>query len=192
MTTPTHTHTTTGPTTSATAKTYTAAMIGCGSAQRQGSKLAGGFGIGYAHAQGYAGCPRTELVAAADINAENLTAYGEQFQLDPARRFADYEQMIAEVQPDIVSIGTYVGLHYPMMEKAAKAGVKGILCEKPFVRSPKELAAVQRLVDETGVKICIAHQRRNSGVFQRAAELYNDGTVGQRLCCIAATSRWRG
>ena len=40
-----------------------------------------------------------------------------------------------------------------MIEAAARAGVKGILCEKPLVASVPQLRRVERVVRETGAKM---------------------------------------
>jgi predicted dehydrogenase len=77
-----------------------------------------------------------------------------------------------------------------MIEDAARAGVRGIICEKPFVASPAELERVHQVAEETGVKIVVAHIRRYQPGFQRARELYNDGTVGEPLMCIASIAGW--
>jgi predicted dehydrogenase len=167
---------------------YTAALIGVGRAGQGTPIKGGGHQIGYTHAKTHKNNPRIDLVAAADINYENLTAFQEIFEVPQG--FEDYRKMLTEVQPDIVSICTYVGLHRQMIVDAAKAGVKGILCEKPFLASPADLPVIQRIVDETGVKIAVAHVRRYLPTFARAQELYTSGAVGQPLMCIAGIEGW--
>lgn len=173
-------------------QTYRAVVIGCG--QRPGSggrgKLEAGFAVGYTHGKMYHAHPQLELVAAADINQANLDAFREQFEIPDEGGFLDYREMLEEAKPDLVSIATYVGLHGPMLLDAARAGVRGVFCEKPFVDSPKTLAEVRRVVNETGIRISICHQRRMLPAFQRARELYNDGTIGQRLMCSAGIKGW--
>src|SRR4051794_39014192 len=98
-----------------------AAVIGVGKAGGGGPK-GGGHAIGYTHAEMFRSDPRVELVAGADINGENLAAFQEKF--DVPGGFASYQRMLAEVRPELVSIGTYVGLHCEIIEAAARAGVK--------------------------------------------------------------------
>src|SRR5437868_396509 len=139
--------------------TYTAAVIGVGSALAdRGSKTGGGFRIGYTHGNMYRRSPRVDLVAAADINAENLHAFRERFSV--ARGFADHREMLESVKPDLVSIATYVGLHRAMIEDCVAAGVKGIVCEKPFLASPADCAAVRALLAKSKTKLIVAHPRR--------------------------------
>lgn len=168
-------------------ETYKAAVIGCGAAQASGQK-GGGHQIGYLHAKTLKDHPRTELAAAADINADNLAAFQQAFEVEHG--FAGYEEMIREVEPDIVTIATYVGLHRPMIEACAKAGVKGIFCEKPFLGAPADLARIETLAKETGVKIAVAHIRRQLIAFRRAQKRYNDGTVGEPVLCMAGIKGW--
>ena len=170
-------------------RTYTVAMIGCGKANEANpGKTNGGFRIGYYHAKSYLANPRARLVAAVDINPENLAAFQREFNVPHG--IADYRRMREVVRPDIVSICTFVGLHREMIEACARAGVIGILCEKPFVNSPADLVAVRSLAAETGLKLCICHQRRTQALFDRARQLYNDGTVGAPVLCMAGIQDW--
>ena len=168
-------------------KTCTAAVIGVGKAGGGGPK-GGGHAIGYTHAEMFQGNARVRLAAGADINAENLAAFKAKFAVPGG--WSDYRAMLRELQPDLVSIGTYVGLHKQIIEDAARAGVKGILCEKPFLASPAEVQAVRRIVAETGVKLVVGHMRRYRPAFERARELYNDGAVGQPVLCTAGIEGW--
>jgi predicted dehydrogenase len=168
-------------------KTYTSAVIGVGAANKSNIK-GGGHRIGYTHANMYRRNPRITLSAGADINPANLQAFREAFQLTSG--FEDYKQMLRTLKPDIVSICTYLGLHRSMIEAAAGAGVKGIICEKPFLASPADLRAVQELAQETGVKIVVPHIRRYRPAFIRARELYNNGSVGSQIMCMAGLENW--
>ncbi|MBI4559213.1 MAG: Gfo/Idh/MocA family oxidoreductase [Candidatus Hydrogenedentes bacterium] len=169
-------------------QTYSAAVIGVGRAGTGSSAKGGGHRIGYTHAVMFQRNPRTKLDAAADVNSENLEAF--QAKFDVPSGFRNYKHMLREVRPDIVTIGTYVGLHCEMIEAAARAGVKGILCEKPFLASPKECDRVRGIAQKTGVKIAVPHIRRYFPAFARAKKLYLDGTVGEPVMCIAGIEGW--
>lgn len=168
--------------------TYTAAVIGAGKARDEGFVKGGGHRIGYTHGETYRRSSRTRLVAIADVNAENLHAYREAFDIDQG--LADYRDMLATIQPDIVSICTYVGLHRQMIVDACYAGVKGIICEKPFVAAPADLAAVAEAAARTGAKIVVPYIRRYFPAFARAKELFAGGAVGEPLMCIAGLPGW--
>ncbi len=167
---------------------YTAAVIGVGKASGGGGERIQGFAIGHVHGEAFKRNPRVDLVAGADINDHNLKFFCEKFQAP--QRFNDYRRMLDELKPDVVSIGTYVGLHAEMIEASAEAGVKGIVCEKPFVNSPADLRRVREVLERTGVKLVGGHMRRYLGAFQRARELYSGGTVGNPVMCMAGIPNW--
>lgn len=168
-------------------KSYNAAVIGVGAAVGSGQK-GGGHQIAYTHAAAYRGDPRVKLESAVDINAENLRAFQKKYAVE--KGFTDYRVMLREARPDLLSVCTYVGLHHQMLVEAARSGVKGIICEKPFLTSPVELAEVQRVAAEHDVKIVVCHIRRYQPAFIRAKELYQSGAVGQPLICIAGIADW--
>lgn len=166
-------------------KTFKSAIVGVGAAGgKPGSPTGGGFGIGHVHGRVYNRSDNFELVAAADVNAENLAYF--QLQFGDVQGYPSLEAMLSEVKPDVVSLCTYVGLHLPMMETCIKAGVRAILCEKPFVKSPKELATLRKLVEESAVEIMVPHFRRYLPAFQRAREIYSSGQIGKRMMVTAA------
>jgi predicted dehydrogenase len=167
---------------------YNAAIVGVGRAGSGTELKGGGHQIGYTHAGMYQRSERVRLESAADINAENLAAFQERF--DVTNGFADYGDLLATVRPDIVSICTYVGLHRPIIEAAARAGVRGIVCEKPFLAAPADLPVVRELAASTGVKIVAAHVRRYRPAFARAKELYTSGAIGLPVMCMAGIEGW--
>ena len=168
-------------------KKYRSAIIGAGAPTAGGVK-GGGHQIGYSHARAYQNHPQTELICAADINAENLAAF--QTTFSPVIGYSDYREMLEKEKPDIVSICTYVGLHRRMIEDCANAGVRGIFCEKPFLASPADLAAVLAIAEKTGVKIIVAHLRRTMVSYQRVGEIIDSGEIGQLRLMSGGIEGW--
>ena len=171
----------------ATTTKYTAAVIGVGKPNQPFVK-GGGHAIGHTHAMMFKRNPRVQLVAGGDINAENLEYYRKAFEVP--RGYLDYREMLREEKPDLVSIGTYVGLHRQIIEDCARAGVKGIVCEKPFLNAPADIEPVRELVQQTGVKIAVAHMRRYMPVMQRTRELIHEGVIGQIICYLSGVEGW--
>ena len=167
---------------------YRAAVIGVGRAGEAAGERSGGFKIGYVHATQHQAHPNVDLVAGADINDENLAAWQAEFAVPSA--YTDHREMLAEIRPDIVSICTYVGLHAQMIEDCARAGVRGVICEKPFLAAPADLALVRRAVAETRLKLVVAHIRRYHPIFQRIRELIQSGTIGRPLLFSAGIPGW--
>src|SRR5260370_17641414 len=82
------------------------------------------------HAHGSTVSADTTIVALADINLDNARAF--QAEHGGERIYADYQEMLAREQLDIVSIFTWPHHHAPMVIATAEAGVKAIHCEKPM------------------------------------------------------------
>ena len=148
------------------AATYRAALIGTG-------------GISNWHMSYYVPHQRVELLAAADINEQSLEAFGEKYQVQAL--YTDWERMLDEVRPDIVSICTWNATHPPMTIAAAEAGAKGIICEKPLgedLGGPMDaIAACER----TGCKLTVHEQRRYMTGFATARTLLGQGVIGSPL-----------
>jgi predicted dehydrogenase len=161
-----------------------AAIVGVGQAEGQGSPTGGAYRIGHVHAKAYQRSDRFDLVSAADINPVNLKFFQTTFGLDDGH--PSLQAMLDQVKPDVVSICTYVGLHLSMIEACAAAGVRGVICEKPFVASPAELARLRDLVRESGLRILVPHFRRYLPAFIDARDAYRSGEVGERVIVTAA------
>jgi len=169
-------------------QTYTAAVVGVGAAVNSKGTKGGGHQAGYAMSRAWLKTGRVRELAGADVSAENLAAY--QASEGVAHGYASLDALLSEYRPDLLAIATYVGLHAEMIEQAADAGVKGIVCEKPFLAAPAELDRVKAIADRTGVKIVVSHQRRYHAAFEKARELYHDGTVGEPVLCFAGIEGW--
>ncbi len=167
---------------------YKAAIIGVGAAAPKSHAKGGGHKIGYEHAEALLNIPGVSLTTAADINSVNLAAFQKTFSVSSG--YEDYREMLERDRPDIVGICTYMKLHAQMIEDCVGAGVKIILCEKPFVSSPAELAKVRRLLAESGTTLGIAHIRRFKPNFVKARELVAGGAVGDPVMMFGGLGGW--
>ena len=153
---------------------YRVGIIGCGRPWK--SAGASGFGMGHAHARGYAASPETSLVALADLSEENARAF--QAEHGGEQIYQDYHEMLARANLDIVSICTWPYLHAEMVIAAAEAGVKAIHCEKPMAPTFGEARRMAAACQEHGAQLTFNHQRRFGKVFQKARELLRAGVIG--------------
>ena len=145
-------------------KTYTAAIVGCGS-------------IGHAHADGYrrAGVDLAAVVDPVPLAREQYTrAYGGQ-------GFDAIEEMLDAVKPDIVSVCTWHGLHPALAITAAAAGVSGVICEKPMAVSMGAADSMVAACHASGTRLVVSHQRRFTRGWERARELVREGVIGKPL-----------
>ena len=146
-------------------------IIGCG-------------GISRAHANGYKAAGM-QIVAAADIKQEQLDKFAAEY--DVGKLYTDYTKMLEKEELDIVSICTWPTLHCEMTVKAAEAGAKGILCEKPMAVSLAEADKMIEACDKSNTKLVIGHQRRFEAQYVKAKELIEEGAIGDLIkvhgCC---------
>ena len=123
------------------------------------------------------------VVAVADDSAEGLAKAVERTKLDgPAAGFSDWKTMLAEVKPDIVAICMrHIDCHAEMAAAAARAGVKGIFLEKPFVRTLVEADAVIEACRAADTKLQLAYVNRHSPAYAAARDLIEEGRIGKVL-----------
>jgi dTDP-4-amino-4,6-dideoxygalactose transaminase/predicted dehydrogenase len=128
------------------------------------------------HLDAYEGTGIAQVVAVCDVLPKNLA--GALDRRPNLRSYRDYRQMLAEIGPDIVSICTWPQLHAEVVEAAAEAGVKGILCEKPLALQLCEVDRMRSACESRGVKLAGGHQYRFHANFMRAAEVIRSGGLG--------------
>ncbi len=124
--------------------------------------------------------PEVEIVAVADADAKGLAAELPKLKLD--KGFADYHEMLTQMKPDIVAIGTrHLDQHHDMVLAAVAAGARGIYMEKPFCRTPAEADAMVAACEAKNVKLSVAHRNRFHPVLPVVKQLIKDSLIGQVL-----------
>jgi len=154
--------------------TYRAAVIGCG-------------GISRFHTRGYLASPGVEVVAASDPSDEARARYAEEFGIET---FADPEEMLDAVKPDLVSVCTPNPTHAPLTIMAADKGVRGIVCEKPMAMTLPDADAMIAACENAGVRLIVSHQRRLEQSFMVAKALLDSGAIGRLLRMEASIGDW--
>ncbi len=144
-------------------KNYNVAIIGCG-------------GISHMHAGWYVNEPRASLIATADIDANRVKAYSEQYSIQ--KQYTDYIEMLETEEIDLVSVCTRPKLHAPIVIETAKRGVKGILSEKPMAENLGQARAMLETCSQHGVKLAIDHQTRFSAAYLAAAQMIAEAVIG--------------
>ena len=130
------------------------------------------------HAAAIADHPACELVAGVNRGREKLEAFGERFGIQ--RLYHDYQQMLAEVQPDICIIATHPELHAEMVEGCAAAdSTKAIICEKPMALSLNECDRMIAACHEKDILLQINHNRRWHPEWNLAKKLLDQGAIGK-------------
>jgi len=124
--------------------------------------------------------PEVQIVAVSDPDPKGLASALQRLKVD--RGFSSYQEMLAAVKPDLVSIGPrHIDQHRDMTLAAAAAGVKGIYMEKPFCRTPQEADEILKACKEGNVKLALAHRNRYHPALPQVKKLLEDGTIGRLL-----------
>jgi len=135
--------------------------------------------MGFTHARMYENIDNCELIACVDLIEEHTKRFAETFGLDAERTYTDYEEMLRDADPDIVSICTPTPTHSEIVVDCAVIGdLQAIHCEKPMAHT---WLACRNMVQECfrrNIQLTIAHHQRMSDSAQRAKKLIDNGAIG--------------
>lgn len=145
-----------------------------------------GFGsIGQIHARALARCPSARLVAVAGRSAERAR----QVLADEAVAVhADYRDLLARPDVDLVSICTPSGLHAAQALDAIAVG-KHVVVEKPLALDLEAGERVVRAARERGVLLSVISQRRFEPQNRYLKQVIASGALGRPLLAEALV-RW--
>ena len=134
---------------------------------------------GHAMDRAWLEIPRTRIVAVADDNTQGLAMAAE--RLSVKQTFADYHQMLADVDLDIVAIcPRWVDQHRDMAVAAARRG-KHILIEKPFCRTLAEADEIVDACEKSNAKLAFGHPTNYSPKLDTVKRMIADGKIGRVL-----------
>jgi len=160
-----------------TASSFDIAFIGTGADPDKPSVE--GFAMAYQHAEAYADLDNCRLVGCADIVKQNATAFAEEFDIPSDGVFTDYQEMLAAVEPDIVSICTPPATHADLVVGTAESGVVGAIhCEKPMSLTWGGSRRMAEVCDREGVQLTFNHMRRFGEPFRAAKQRLDDDVIG--------------
>lgn len=162
-------------------KTYRAAVVGC-------SRM-GGFidnevvgspkaALPYSHAAGFMACPRTDLIACADLRTDVMAEFGQQYKIPPAGQYTDYRTLIDQERPEILSIATQPEQRAEITIYAAEHGVKAIYAEKAMSASLGQAYAMVEALERNGVFFNLGTNRRWSIAYDQMKALVDSGELG--------------
>lgn len=144
---------------------YKVAIIGCG-------KRA------ISHVPGLQADERCNVVALADVNKDAA----EQLKTDcefAAAVYTDYQELLAQEEPDVVVTCLWTRLHLPVFRSCAQAGVKAVLSEKPMAPTWGEALEMASIAEQTGCQLTFCHQRRFAEGNLLARKLIAEGVFGK-------------
>ena len=169
-------------------KKFKTGIVGCG---RIGSILEEDplRGKPCTHAGGFSALPAIHLSAGCDIDPERLKEFGKRWHITGL--YSDYRKMLEKENLDILCIATWTSLHANMTLAAAKAGVKGIFCEKPIAINLVQAQKMVRVCKKYNVSLIINHERRWDANYQQARKLILSGKIGEIKTLIGNTLSWK-
>ncbi|HEY8744430.1 MAG TPA: Gfo/Idh/MocA family oxidoreductase, partial [Chloroflexota bacterium] len=138
---------------------------------------------GHNWAAAFAAVPRAEIAAVFDRGEATRRAFLECWGPLPA--FDDYPAMLASIQPDIVCLATRQTLHAEQIEQAVRAGVRGILCEKPLATSMREVDRLVHVCRQANIAFAFGLDRRWFPYYRSLVQELRAGIVGEVRTIVA-------
>jgi len=120
--------------------------------------------------------PNSELVAVMRRNAAKAEDYARRHNV--GKWYSDAADLINDPEVNAIYVATPPLQHEDYTVQALKAG-KPVYVEKPMAI---DVAAAKRMVQaasETGVKLCVAHYRRQQPLFLKVKSLLAEGAIGE-------------
>ena len=138
-------------------------------------------------AAAFAEVPETQVVAVYDRGADTRAEFCATWRgtWGDVAAYDDYERMLDDVRPDVVCIATRQTHHSGQIVRAAATGVRGILCDKPFVTTLAEADAALEACRKAGVAMAYGTEWRWDAAYRLLAERLRDGLVGEVSAILA-------
>ncbi len=135
------------------------------------------LGAGYFsqfHYESWARLERVTLAGSCDNDIAKARATGH-----PA--YGDLSAMIDAVDPDILDIIVPPASHAAAIRTAIQAGVKYLICQKPFCQSLDEARAIVNEADAAGVTLLVHENFRFQPWYRTIRAALGDGLIGEVL-----------
>ncbi len=146
-------------------ETVRVGMIGCGGNAR-------------GHARRLLGLDGVEIVGLCDPTQAAIAATRKvDERLTEVPAFAEYGDMLRDVQMDAVEISTPHTLHYEQIMAALDAGLH-VLTEKPMVCTVEHAEAAVEKVKQTGLVMGVSYQRHGQAPYRYCREAISSGELG--------------
>ncbi|MBR6789761.1 MAG: Gfo/Idh/MocA family oxidoreductase [Oscillospiraceae bacterium] len=94
------------------------------------------------------------------------------------KEYADWRQMLAAENPDIVVVDNFYAHHAAPILAALERGCH-VFAEKPLDGTPAELAEIEEKWKTSGCRLAAMLNYRVNGAFLRAKQLIDEGRIGE-------------
>ncbi len=136
-----------------------------------------GLGMGRHHCKAIAAAPGARLVAVCDSDPGRLEPTASEYG---CKAYADFAELLADDQVQVVNIATPSGMHAEMGIQAAAAG-KHMIVEKPADIKPERVDQLIAAGKEHGVKIAGIFQARLDPLNIRIRDAIQGGRLGELI-----------
>jgi len=134
-----------------------------------------GLGFGAEFIPIYQALPNVNQIAICRRDEAEMNKVGDQFGIE--KRYANYDDVLADPEIDFVHINSPIGDHAWMSLKALDAG-KHVMCTVPMATTIEECQQIVEKVQETGLKYMMAETVVYSREFLFIKEMYDKGELG--------------
>ncbi|ASS66110.1 MULTISPECIES: Gfo/Idh/MocA family oxidoreductase [unclassified Paenibacillus] len=119
-----------------------------------------------------------ELAAFCDIVEEKARQAADQYGIDGAAVYTDYQELLKDGSLDIVHVLTPNDSHSPISVAALDAG-KHVMCEKPMAKTAEEARAMLEAARRSGKKLTIGYNNRFRPDSQHLKKVCEAGELGE-------------
>ena len=153
---------------------YKAVIIGCGrigvSFDSNNSEAV------LTHAKAFSVHPQINLAAVMDIDHKIAKSAGSKWKCE---YYTDFQRMIREQQPDIISICVPDKFHYEYLLHGLDFQPKAVVAEKPLALNIKESQEIVRKYQSAAIPLFVNYTRRYDGVIQDLKHRIEIGDFGR-------------
>ncbi len=140
--------------------------------------IIGTGGISGSHIQAYLNQPDVEIVAGCDLIEGKAQEKFADYEIEGAKYFTDYKEMIDTVEMDAVSVCTYNCTHAECTIYALEHGIH-VLLEKPFTVTLDEAVEVMKAEKKSGKIVSVGFQPRFDANMQMIKKIVQSGELGR-------------
>jgi len=156
-------------------------MIGCGGNAR-------------GHMGRLLGIEGVQIAALCDTAQGSLKASVDKYsELEAVPQFADYTQMLEQVELDAVEISTPHTAHYEQIMACLDAGLD-VLTEKPMVCNVQHAKDIVQKAQQTGATLGVSYQRHLMAPYRYCREVLASGEMGacHFISCLQSQNWYNG
>lgn len=145
--------------------------------------------IGKSHLKQYLQVPEARIVAACDVNEQELARVAKEYNIP--NTFTDYRKLLAMDEIVAVDVCLHNNFHAPISIAAMEAG-KNVYCEKPLAGSYTDARRMVATADKLGRKLSMQLASVFGQDTTAAKRLIKDGHLGRPYYAKSSYYRRRG